>query len=86
MAVNELFFERYPDAQLPHQIQVRPYNAEKTVNMRLLNPEGEVSLYTILSTDDAYEHNGIPWNRCLTDHLAWKSLEWLLVNTRKIKY
>lgn len=40
MAVNEMFFERYPAAVLEHQIQVRPYNAEKTRNMRALNPEG----------------------------------------------
>lgn len=41
MAVNELFFDRYPDSVLEHQIQVRPYNALKTRNMRSLNPEGE---------------------------------------------
>jgi len=41
MAVNELFFERFPDSVLEHQIQVRPYNALKTRNMRSLNPEGE---------------------------------------------
>lgn len=41
MTVNELFFEKYPDVILPHQIQVRPYNADKTKNMRALNPEGE---------------------------------------------
>lgn len=38
MAVNEMFFERYPAAILEHQIQVRPFNAEKTRNMRALNP------------------------------------------------
>ena len=42
MAVNELFFERFPDSILEHQIQVRPYNALKTRNMRSLNPEGEL--------------------------------------------
>lgn len=41
MAVNELFFDRFPDSVLEHQIQVRPYNALKTRNMRSLNPEGE---------------------------------------------
>lgn len=41
MAVNELFFERFPDSILEHQIQVRPYNALKTRNMRTLNPEGK---------------------------------------------
>uniref|UniRef100_A0A8C9TRG2 DNA replication licensing factor MCM4 n=1 Tax=Scleropages formosus TaxID=113540 RepID=A0A8C9TRG2_SCLFO len=40
MAVNELFFERFPDSVIEHQIQVRPYNALKTRNMRNLNPEG----------------------------------------------
>ena len=40
MAVNEMFFERYTDTGLEHQIQVRPYNADKTKNMRSLNPEG----------------------------------------------
>ena len=40
MAVNEMFFDRFPTAILEHQIQVRPYNAEKTRNMRSLNPEG----------------------------------------------
>ena len=39
MAVNEMFFERYPDTVLSHQIQVRPFNADKTRNMRALNPE-----------------------------------------------
>lgn len=41
MAVNELFFERFPDSVLEHQIQVRPYSAVKTRNMRALNPEGK---------------------------------------------
>ncbi|XP_013775385.1 DNA replication licensing factor mcm4-like isoform X2 [Limulus polyphemus] len=47
MAINEMFFERYPDAQLPHQIQVRPFNAEKTRNLRGLNPEDIDQLITI---------------------------------------
>lgn len=41
MAANELFFEKYPEGQLPHQIQVRPFNAEKTKNLRHLSPEGK---------------------------------------------
>ena len=41
MAVNEMFFDKYPDTILEHQIQVRPYNVDKTKNMRSLNPEGE---------------------------------------------
>lgn len=47
MAANELFFEKYPDAQLPHQIQVRPFNSEKTQSMRSLNPEDIDQLVTI---------------------------------------
>lgn len=43
MAANEVFFSRHPDVVLPHQIQIRPYNAEKTSNMRSLNPEGKFS-------------------------------------------
>jgi len=43
MAVNEIFFDRYPDSILEHQIQVRPFNALKTKNMRNLNPEGDFS-------------------------------------------
>ena len=42
MAVNEMFFEKYPDTVLSHQVQVRPFNADKTRNMRALNPEGEL--------------------------------------------
>ncbi|MGH0149389.1 UNVERIFIED_CONTAM: hypothetical protein FKN15_025277 [Acipenser sinensis] len=47
MAVNEIFFDRYPDSILEHQIQVRPYNALKTKNMRSLNPEDIDQLITI---------------------------------------
>ncbi len=47
MAVNELFFERYPETVLAHQIQVRPFNADKTRNMRALNPEDIDQLITI---------------------------------------
>ncbi|XP_068427083.1 DNA replication licensing factor MCM4 [Clinocottus analis] len=47
MAVNELFFERFPDSNLEYQIQVRPYNALKTRNMRNLNPEDIDQLITI---------------------------------------
>lgn len=41
-ALNEIFFAQYPDTALTHQIQVRPYNAEKTKTMRYLNPEGMI--------------------------------------------
>lgn len=47
MAVNEIFFDRYPDSVLEHQIQVRPFNALKTKNMRNLNPEDIDQLITI---------------------------------------
>ncbi|KAM9627045.1 DNA replication licensing factor MCM4 isoform 3-T3 [Trichechus inunguis] len=47
MAVNEIFFDHYPDSILEHQIQVRPFNALKTKNMRNLNPEDIDQLITI---------------------------------------
>ncbi|XP_012289041.1 DNA replication licensing factor MCM4 [Orussus abietinus] len=47
MAVNEMFFEKYPAAVLEHQIQIRPFNAAKTKNMRLLNPEDIDQLITV---------------------------------------
>lgn len=47
MAANEMFFERYPAAILEHQIQVRPFNADKTRNMRSLNPEDMDQLISI---------------------------------------
>lgn len=47
VAINEMFFERYPAAVLEHQIQVRPFNAEKTRSMRALNPEDIDQLITI---------------------------------------
>ncbi|XP_018334310.1 DNA replication licensing factor MCM4 [Agrilus planipennis] len=47
MIVNEMFYERFPAAVLEHQIQVRPYNAKKTRNMRSLNPEDIDQLITI---------------------------------------
>lgn len=47
MSVNEMFFDRYPDTSLEHQVQVRPYNAALTKNMRSLNPEDIDQLITI---------------------------------------
>uniref|UniRef100_A0A8D9AE93 DNA replication licensing factor MCM4 n=1 Tax=Cacopsylla melanoneura TaxID=428564 RepID=A0A8D9AE93_9HEMI len=47
MGVNEYFFERHPAAVLEHQIQVRPFNAKKTRNLRHLNPEDIDQLITI---------------------------------------
>lgn len=46
-AVNEMYFERFPADNLEHQIQVRPFNAVKTKNMRSLNPEDIDQLITI---------------------------------------
>ncbi|CAG0884263.1 unnamed protein product [Darwinula stevensoni] len=45
MAINEMFFEKYPHTNLRHQIQVRPFNAEKTKNMRSLNPQVQISSF-----------------------------------------
>jgi len=47
MAVNEIFFEKFPDTELVHQIQVLPYNAEITKNMRSLDPTDLDRLITI---------------------------------------
>jgi DNA replication licensing factor MCM4 len=47
MAVNEMFFNRFPNAAIEHQIQVRPFNAAKTTSMRSLNPEDIDRLITI---------------------------------------
>jgi len=47
MATNEIFFEKYPDTSLAHQIQVRPFNAVKTANMRELDPQDIDQLITI---------------------------------------
>nr|CAB3263693.1 DNA replication licensing factor MCM4 [Phallusia mammillata] len=47
MAINEMFFAKYPDIALSHQIQVKPFNAERTKNMRSLNPEDIDQLITI---------------------------------------
>lgn len=47
MAVNQMFFDRFPEATLQHQIEVRPFNADKTSNMRSLNPDDIDKLITI---------------------------------------
>ncbi|ESO98208.1 hypothetical protein LOTGIDRAFT_206222 [Lottia gigantea] len=47
MAINEMFFDRFPDTVLEHQVQIRTFNAEKTKNMRALNPEDIDRLITI---------------------------------------
>ncbi|ODN02850.1 DNA replication licensing factor MCM4 [Orchesella cincta] len=45
--VNTLFYTKYPNSGLPHQIEVRPFNADKTKSMRYLNPEDIDQLITI---------------------------------------
>ena len=47
MAINELYLERFPGAVLENLIQMRPFNAHKTRNMRALNPEGTHNLFTL---------------------------------------
>merc|ERR1712240_46345 len=47
MAVNEMFFQKFPETDLRHQIQVRPFNADKTANMRSLDPEDIDQLITV---------------------------------------
>jgi len=47
MAVGEIFNEKFPDTDLRHQIQVRPFNADKTANMRSLDPQDIDQLITI---------------------------------------
>lgn len=48
--VNEVFFTKYPAADLTHvtkALQVRPFNVQKTKNMRFLNPEDMDQLITV---------------------------------------
>jgi DNA replication licensing factor MCM4 len=47
MAINEIIFDHYPDSILEHQIQIRPFNALKTMNMRNVNAEDIDQLITI---------------------------------------
>jgi len=47
MAVGEVFNEKFPETDLRHQIQVRPFNADKTANMRSLDPQDIDQLITI---------------------------------------
>lgn len=69
MCINEMFYERYPAAVLEHQIQVRPFNAEKTKNMRSLNPEGMfVQLnFNLFSYIGAWQHGAVVWLTILID-------------------
>ena len=48
MALNELFFSKFSDTTLEHQIQVRPFNADLTRNMRDLNPEGKFFIIILM--------------------------------------
>lgn len=45
--VNEMFFDKHNDITLEHEIQVRPFNAGDSKNMRSLNPEDIDKLITI---------------------------------------
>merc|ERR1719412_2233508 len=47
MAVGEVFNQKFPDTDLRHQIQVRPFNADKTANMRSLDPQDIDQLITV---------------------------------------
>ena len=47
MAPNELF-SKFSDITSEHQIQVRPFNADLTRNMRDLNPEGKSFVIILL--------------------------------------
>ena len=47
MPVNDMSHTLYPETALQHQIMVRPFNANKTRNMRALNPEDIDQLITI---------------------------------------
>ncbi|XP_066917179.1 DNA replication licensing factor mcm4-A-like [Clytia hemisphaerica] len=47
MAVNEVFNENHENIELEHQIQVRTFNVDKTMNMRSLNPEDIDQMITI---------------------------------------
>lgn len=47
MAVNSIFCSRHEGLVLDHQIQVKPFNAQRTKNMRSLNPQDIDQLITI---------------------------------------
>ena len=45
MAACDLFMETYPNNQtVEKMLEIRPYNADKTKNMRSLNPEGNSTI------------------------------------------
>ena len=72
MAVNEMFFDKFPDTELEHQIQVRPYNADHTKNMRNLNPEDIDQLITItgmvIRASDLIPELSEGWFKCSVCH------------------
>lgn len=43
-----MFFDKHNDVTLEHEIQVRPFNAGESKNMRSLNPEGSSSYLIII--------------------------------------
>lgn len=47
MAVNEVFYDLYPDMQLPHPINIRPYKVLETNHIRSLDPDDINKLKTI---------------------------------------
>lgn len=47
MAVNEVFYDLYPDMQLPHPINIRPYKVLETNSIRSLDPADINKLKTI---------------------------------------
>ncbi|KAG9510059.1 DNA replication licensing factor MCM4, partial [Fragariocoptes setiger] len=47
LAANELFAEKYPDHELEHPINVRPFNIDQTSTIRNLNPQDVGRLITI---------------------------------------
>jgi len=47
MAVNEVFYDLYPDMQLPHPINIRPFKVMETNDIRSLNPEDINKLKTV---------------------------------------
>ncbi|KAL0278677.1 UNVERIFIED_CONTAM: hypothetical protein PYX00_000428 [Menopon gallinae] len=47
VVINEIFFSMYPASVLKFQIQVRPFNVQKSRNMRSLNPEDVDQLVTV---------------------------------------
>merc|ERR1719457_431553 len=47
LAVNTIFTKKYEKVVLNHQIQVKPFNAQRTKNMRSLNPQDIDQMITI---------------------------------------